>query len=237
MSVNFETGLARMALLKKDSSGGDLDMIYDNIPVYRWHAVAAQLRYFDREFINTGYKSRPPAERRKLEEFHDNYERLTNWGYDLQERAIASMLNSRRSLPVSVSPAVTQDALIETIRQVIAPRLHDHDGKIKQHDEMLEKIKESVPALRDENEFISVKQAIMEHGLDPSVMPLHPRSRENFSGLAGQMLKSKGAETGEKIMSRLDGGAVGTQMNTYKRRDIYDVLKEIMSHKQEGFDF
>lgn len=28
MSVNFETGLARMAILKKDSAGGSLEMTY-----------------------------------------------------------------------------------------------------------------------------------------------------------------------------------------------------------------
>lgn len=95
MALNFETGLARMAILKKDSAGGALEMHYSGTPVYRWHAVAAQLRSFDREFSNTGYKSRSPIERKQLEKFHDNYERLTNWGYELQERAIAAMLIAR----------------------------------------------------------------------------------------------------------------------------------------------
>lgn len=76
MLINFETGLARMAIVRKDSAGGHLEMRYANTLVYRWHAVAAQLRTFDREFGKTGYTSRPPAERRQLEEFHENYERL-----------------------------------------------------------------------------------------------------------------------------------------------------------------
>lgn len=196
MAVNFETGLARMAILKRDFSGGLLEMTYQGVAVYRWHAVAAQLRSFDKEFSSTGYKSRPPDERRQLEEFHENYERLTNWGYDLQERAIAAMLNTKNATPPVQETSVSRDALVEVIRQAVAPRLHEHDGKLKEHDAALNEIKGAVPALRDPQEFIPVRQAIQEQGLDPTVMPLHPRSRENLSGLAGQILKSRSAEQG-----------------------------------------
>jgi hypothetical protein len=233
MATNFESGLARMAILKKDSAGGALEMLYSNTPVYRWHAVAAQLRSFDREFSNTGYKSRPPNERKQLEKFHESYEQLTNWGYELQERAIAAMLNNRTAPPPPTSgTAVTQDALIDAIKQAIAPRLHSHDGKLREHDAIIEVIKEAVPALRDTEEFIPVRQAIQEQGLDPTVMPLHPRSRENLSGLAGQLLKSHAAEQGGSVVSRLDGGSATTSMNTYKRGAIYAVLEEIMNNKQ-----
>lgn len=232
MSVNFETGLARMAILKKDSAGGSLEMTYSGVAVYRWHAVAAQLRSFDKEFSNTGYKSRPPGERRQLEKFHENYERLTNWGYDLQERAIAAMLNTRNATPPVQETSVSRDALVEVIRQAVAPRLHEHDGKLKEHDAIIEEIKEAVPALRNPKDFIPVRQAIQEQGLDPTVMPLHPRSRENLSGLAGQILVSRSAEQGETIVARLDGGSVATTMNTYRRGVIYSVIDEIMRNKQ-----
>lgn len=231
MMINFETGLARMAILRKDSAGGPLEMRYANTAVYRWHAVAAQLRTFDREFGNTGYKSRPPAETRQLEEFHENYERLINWGYDLQERAIAAMLNARTSPPASEA-TVTQDALVEAIKQAVAPRLHEHDRRLIQHDTIIEEIKEAVPALRDPEEFIPVRQAIQEQGLDPTIMPLHPRSRENLSGLAGQLLKSRSAEQGGPVIARLDGVSATTPMNTYRRAAIYAVLAEIMNNKQ-----
>ena len=231
MAKNFETGLARMAILKKDSAGGALEMHYQSTPVYRWHAVAAQLRTFDREFGKTGYKSRPLEERKQLEQFHENYERLINWGYDLQERAIAAMLNGRAA-PPATGGAVTQDALVEAIKQAIAPRLHAHDGKLREHDEIIDEIKEAVPALRAPDEFIPVRQATQEQGLDPSVMPLYPRSRENLSGLAGQLLKSRAAEQGPAVVARLDGGSVATSMNTYRRRAIYAVLEEIMNNKQ-----
>lgn len=236
MVTNFETGLARMAILKKDSAGGALEMTYAGMPVYRWHAVAAQLRTFDREFNNTGYQSRPREERRQLEEFHENYERLTNWGYDLQERAIAAMLNARTAAPRS-EVAVTQDALVEAIKQAIAPRLHAHDGKLREHDAIIEEIKEAVPTLRDTDEFIPVRQAIQEMGLDPTVMPLHPRSRENLAGLTGQMLKSRSAEQGSGVVARLDGATASTSMNTYRRGVIYSVLREVMNMKQASLPF
>lgn len=236
MTTNFETGLARMAILKKDSAGGVLEMIYAGTPVYRWHAVAAQLRSFDREFNNTGYASRPPHERRQLEKFHENYERLTSWGYELQERAIAAMLNARTSPPAADAP-VTQDALVEAIKRAIAPRLHTHDSKLREHDELIEEIKGAVPTLRDPEEFIPVRQAILEQGMDPSVMPLHPRSRENLSGLVGQLLKTRAAEQGAGVVSRLDGGTVSASMNTYRRNVIYAALEEVMNNKQGTFPF
>jgi hypothetical protein len=161
---------------------------------------------------------------------------LINWGYDLQERAIAAMLNARAAPPAS-GVAVTQDALVEAIKQAVAPRLHAHDGKLKEHDAIIEEIKEAVPALRDTEEFITVRQAIQEQGLDPTVMPLHPRSEENLSCLAGQLLKSRNAEQGGKVVARLDGVSVTTTMNKYRRGAIYAVLEEIMNNQQGTLPF
>ena len=72
MMVWFETGLARIAILKKDLAGGDLEMSYTNIAVYRWHAVAEQLRAFDREWHKNQYSSRPKQEQKQIEQFYNN---------------------------------------------------------------------------------------------------------------------------------------------------------------------
>lgn len=103
----FETGLSRTAMLKKDIAGGSLEMSYQNVAVYRWPAVAELLRNFDREWHKNQYGSRPKQEQREIEQFHDNYERLVNWGYDLQERALSSALNAKTT---TTSP-VTQETL------------------------------------------------------------------------------------------------------------------------------
>ena len=226
----FEAGLANKALFKKDTAGGSLEMQYSNTAVYRWHAVGDLLRAFDREWYKTEYRSRPIDEQREIQRFHESYERLVNWGYDLQERALASMLNSEndRNTPV------TQETLLEAIKQAVAPRLIAHDDKLHEHDVMIADIKEAVSTLRDPLEFITVKQAISEQGLDPSVMPLHPQSKDNLAGLAGKRLKAIFAEEGGSVIARLDGQNIATKVNTYRRKAIFEVLQEIIGSTQSS---
>ena len=124
--VWFESGLSRISILKKDLAGGELEMSYLNTAVYRWHAVAEQLRAFDREWNNSQFKSRPKQEQKELEQFYTNYDRLVSWGYDLQERALSSALSTT---PTATAP-VTQETLIEAMKEVVAPRLRNHDDKL-----------------------------------------------------------------------------------------------------------
>lgn len=231
LNVWFETGLARVAITKRDLAGGKLEMSFQNTAVYRWPAVAEQLRAFDREWHKSGgYPSRSKQEQKELGQFYENYDRLVSWGYDLQERAISSALNATNDR----NSPVTQEALIETVRQAVAPRLHAHDEKLHEHDIVIEELKEAAPMLRDKDEFITVKQAVSEHALDPNSMPRYPQSRETLPGLAGQMLKEKGVEQGVSEITRLDGQSIPTEVRTYRRRDIYDVLVQIMQNKQRG---
>lgn len=93
LRVWFETGLARTAMLKGKETGSKLEMEYMGTPVYRWHAVAEQLRAFDRRWYKDQYQNRPKFEQEEIARFHDKYERLVSWGYDLQERALNSLVN------------------------------------------------------------------------------------------------------------------------------------------------
>jgi hypothetical protein len=221
LMVWFEAGLANKALFKKDSAGGALEMQYANTPVYRWHVVGDLLRAFDREWYKTEFRTRPINEQREIEKFHASYERLVSWGYDLQERALASILNSdnERTTPV------TQETLLEAIKQAVAPRLLAHDDKLNEHDLIIADIKQAVPSLRDPHEFITVKQAISEQGLDSTIMPNYPESRDNLSSYVGKKLKLNNAEQGHVVVSRLDGQSFSAEMNTYRRNEIYSVLK------------
>lgn len=227
----FETGLARIAIIKKDLAGGSLEMSFQNKTVYRWPAVAEQLRVFDREWHkNQQFRGSSKLEQKELQQFYENYDRLVSWGYDLQERALSSSLNvtNDRKAPV------TQEALIETVKQAVAPRLHAHDEKLHEHDIVIEELKEATPMFRDKDEFITVKQAVSEQALDSNLMPRYPHSRETLPGLAGQMLKEKGVEQGESEITRLDGQSISTEVRTYRRRDIYEVLAQIVQNKQRG---
>ncbi len=223
----FEQGLANKALFKKDTAGGSLEMQYSNTVVYRWHAVGGLLRAFDREWYQTGYRSRPINEQREIEKFHNNYENLINWGYDLQERALASMLNSENERKTPV----TQETLLEAIKQAVAPRLIAHDEKLYAHDIMIADIKEKSPVYRDPEEFITVKQAISEQGLDYSVLPLYPNSRDNLSSVVGKALKASNTEQGASVVSRIDGQPfnMAAEMNTYRRSAIYKILENYKS--------
>jgi hypothetical protein len=230
MMVWFQTGLARTAMLKKDLAGSELEMSYQDVLVYRWHAVAEQLRIFDRQWHTHKFASRPKSEQREIQEFQRNYERLVSWGYDLQERALSSAIQDRPERAV----AVTQDTLLQALKEAVAPRLRAHDDKLHEHDFVIAEIRDAVPTLRDQSEFIPVKQAINEQGLDSSLMPLHPRSRETLSGLTGQMLRDRGVVQGGSVIARIEGQSFSTEMKTYRRGDIYAVLAEIMKHKQDG---
>ena len=223
MAKWFESGLERTSIVKKDSAGGSLSMQYSNVCVYRWHAVGDLLRAFDREFYKNQFSKRPIDEQRQIEKFHNNYERLVNWGYDLQERAMASILNveNEKSTPV------TQENLVEAIKQAVAPRLRAHDDKLNEHDVIISEIKDAVPTLRDPEEFITVKQAVVEQGRDANQMPYFPDNKDTLSGLIGKKLKSLAAEQGSPIVSRLDGQSFSTEMNTYRRREIYKALEGI----------
>ena len=202
-------------------------MIHQNISVYRWHAVGELLRSFDREWYQSQFKTRVMAEQREIEKFHDNYERLIGWGYDLQERALSSVLNSenQRSTPV------TQETLLEAIKQAVAPRLIAHDGKLHEHDLVIAEIKDAIPTLRDQEDLITVKQAISEKGFDNTQMPHYPQSKDNLSCLVGKYLKAQEAKQGKNVVSRIDGQMFVTEMNTYRRLDIYDAFNHILPGK------
>ena len=223
MKVWFEQRLISTAMFKKESSGESLEMEYQNTAVYRWHVVGELLRTFDREWYQSQYKSREKTEQQAIEKFHNNYERLINWGYDLQERALSSMLNGDNQK----NSVVTQENLVDAMRQAVAPRLRAHDDKLYEHDVVIAEIKQSMPTKRDQEEFITVKQAVAEQGLDPSAMPLHPQSRDTLSGLAGKKLKAMNAEQGASVMARLDGQKIDIPTNSYRRGVIYEILQEL----------
>lgn len=228
LQVWFKEGLARTANLKDKDSTHRLVMEYRDTPVYRWHVVAEVLRSFDRRWYNDQYKSDSRHDQRQIAHFHDNYERIVSWGYDLQERALNSLINP----VVDNNQPLTQNDLIEAVKQAVAPRLRHHDEKIHEHDVVISEIKESVPVLRDQEEFISVKQGIVEQGLDSTAMPYYPSSRENLSGLVGQYLKERNVEQGDPVISRIDGKSHAIEVNTYPRGAIYEALKEICKSKQ-----
>lgn len=224
----FETGLSRTSLLKGKTATGKLEMEFKEVLVYRWHAVAELLRAFDRQWYSDKFKGTPRNKLKEIEKFHDNYECIVSWGYDLQERALNSLIN-----PVNDDDTkLTQVDLYNAINQSVSPRLREQESKIGEHDIVISEIQNASPTLRAEAEFITVKQAINEQGLDSTSMPYYPNSKENLSGLVGQFLKTSGIERGESVISRIDGCKEAIEVNTYPRIEIYKAFKSIYSIKQ-----
>ena len=139
----------------------------------------------------------------------------------------------------SASDAVSQEMLIAAIKEAVAPRLRQHDEKLLEHDIIIREISETAPFMRDPDQFITVKQAIVEKGMDADSMPYYPSSRQNLSGLVGQTLKSKNAETGGVVASRGDSTALTIETNTYRRKDIYEALSTVGFDigRQRGLEF
>lgn len=231
----FKARLVTTAVLNNDTVGDDLQMSYKNTAVYRWPAVAHQLREFDKQFYRNGFSHLPNDEQHEAKRFHEKYEIILNWGYALQERALAAQINRHNERGALVTQGtlnapVTKNELVEAINLTLAPILVRHDIKLLEHDDVIKKIKNEVPVFRDSEEYISVKQAVVEKGFDGDSVPLHPKSKENLTGLAGRRLVNKNAEQGPQTTTRIDGQSISIKINTYRRRDIYKILEEISNN-------
>lgn len=235
MTAWFDARLSVLAMLKRNSQE-ELQRTHEGVPVYRWRAVVQALRNFSFAFMTHGFKNRPVEERREKEHFHGKYERLVEWGDDLQEQAMANALRGRQLPGTATSTPVTttESRLAAVVANAVAPRLLKQEKRQARQDVIIQEIKDAVPALQPERDFITVKRAIAEKGLDASIMPLHPRSNETLSGLAGQMLVGKNAERGPAEIARVDGSSRSVAMNTYRRGAVYEVLDQIMRNRPQG---
>jgi len=233
----FESGLARIAILKKDFPGGPLERTYLGRTVYRWPAVSRQLRAFDRQWYKGVYDSYTKSAKSQIDEFHDRYEKLLDWGDELQEKAIENSLN-----PVNETPSI--ENLQNVIQSVTSEVVHrqdlrlDYQDRVITHlDDKVTKIEQLVPPELDPLEFITIRKAIIERKFDVDEMPLFPQSKENLAGICGQILTGRGCKKGSVVNTRIDGDSLVVALNTYYRKEIYGVLEEVKSVKQESLDF
>jgi hypothetical protein len=214
----------------EEHAGNVCQARYHEQTVYRWHAAMRAMEQFEHAYHAEQYrdvKNRRwgDEERDAMELVHKNYRALVRWGQDLQEQAFAAKLTQARD--VAKGQAVSPQMLLDAIKQAVAPRLHAHDEKIAEHDVVIGVIKDTAPFLQDQEEFITLRQGAIELGKDPSMMPNYPQTKETLCGLAGRMLKERGASTGTPVAARLDGSSVTAEMNTYRRGDVYGVLREL----------
>jgi hypothetical protein len=214
----------------EEQAGNPCQARYQQKVVFRWHAAMRAMEHFEHAYHAEQYRDLKnrrwtEEEREAMELVHKNYRALVRWGQDLQEQAFSAKLAAARE--AAKSQGVSPEMLLAAIKQAVAPRLHAHDEKIAEHDVVIGAIKEAAPFLQDQQEFITLRQGAMELGKDPAMMPNFPRTKENLCGIAGRLLRERGAETGAPVAARLDGSPVTAEMNTYRRGDVYAVLREL----------
>lgn len=102
------------------------------------------------------------------------------------------------------------------VAEVIGPLLQNHNAR-------LDIIEDSIPILRDPTEFITAREALIEDGRDPSMIV--PPTRQNLEEWVGRKMSDKGHEKGPTRTIRLGGTSRIIEANTYKRGEIYEVIK------------
>lgn len=227
------------ANLKRDVLG-ELERTYKKTKVYRWPAVAERLRIFDRNWHNGKYRNDSRFTKIEIDNFHQNYEKLVNWGYSLQERTLFKLVEDPELEKTNL------DKLKQTLNQMMdsvssqGEQVIDLDNRVtKNHifiTEINDKIDQSLFKSFDLEEFITIKKAVIERQLDPNSMPLYPQSCQNFTGLIGELLSNRKCHIGEKEVSRIDGSPKMLELNTYHRGEIYKVIDEVLSKPQLKMD-
>lgn len=195
---------------------------HNGTQVYRWHAADDALLAFERAFLQHRYGSRDAITQAAYARLHENYKAIRNWGRDLQEKAISGAYQTS----AQIKPEATAVELVVMAMQKLAPQVVLHEKKLIEHDADIAELRSVMPAPRNVREFITVKQAIAERMLDPTIMPL-AGSRWNLAQVVGHRLAESKAERGPAVSARVEGSSVTTQMQTWRRGAIYDLLSDL----------
>ncbi|WP_321323040.1 hypothetical protein [Thiomicrorhabdus sp.] len=227
----FQSGLGRTSTLRAKKDRSLAEKTFEGICVYRWPIVAEQLRVFDRKWHNGAYDSSSRFTKKDIDDFYDSYDNLLSWGYRLQEEKLA----------INLVPSIANDtqALENIIDSYTKPLLTKHDVKLTEHDivitdmnDKLTDIEKHLPEGLKANEFITIRQAVLEKKLDGEYMPYYPNLKQNLTSLAGELLTKMNVIKGPESSSRTDGNSFVMVQNTYHRVEIYSVLDELMRKKQ-----
>lgn len=218
---------AKSALMK----GGQYSAICGGVKVFRWPPIASGLDSWQRNWLikkQEGVGLMPQNERSAAEKFALSIEKLKFWGYELQERELQAAMKSRMS-PEQADSGVTDTSqamqVIKSLAQSTFAELEDHGNKLSKHNSDIRRLKETNAVDRDPDEFVTVKQRILERSL-PHAMIVS--GRLNLSEACGQNLKAKGKEKGGTVMERLEGNSLTASASLWRRRDIDEAIDEFM---------
>lgn len=209
--------------------GGPFSATFGNDKAYRWPPIAAALDLWHRNWMISVSKGEHTTLatnlRSESERFARNVARLKAWGYELQERELQTAMKAKMT-PVPASSGMLDAAqAMEAIRLLAHATetiLVKHENELAEHQEQLVEIKREMPAFRDPEEFVTIKQRCLEQALPFGAIV---QGRMNLTQAVGQYLQKSGCIKGPSRQERLDGSSIITEVATWKRSDIDKSIK------------
>jgi hypothetical protein len=221
----FSTWPWHAQVLEGEHPGGQWKSTIQGKEVYRWHVIEEALEAF--YYANMKYRglSSPPLGERAAFDFFHRVRVLKHWGRNLQEQAIANRIRK------TVAPARDDvSALADAISRSIGPHLGDHKERLENHEDRISKLEDQSNTKKDPNEFITVKEACLELCSDPEQLILGKRNLQN---IAGELLAKHGADKGLPRAFRPSGSSAITQVNTWRRSELYDAVEEALKLRDD----
>ncbi|PKN11890.1 MAG: hypothetical protein CVU69_10465 [Deltaproteobacteria bacterium HGW-Deltaproteobacteria-4] len=219
--VLFFSGLPWYAeVLEGEHAGGQWRAIIQGKEVYRWHVVEEGIDIFYNENIKYRNMSSPPLSERVSFDFFHRIRLLKHWGRNLQEEAIAKSIR-RMAAPVKDDVS----ALADAISRSIGPHLGDHKRHLEDHEGRINKLEEESKTKKDPEEFITVREACLELCTDPEQLV---SGKRNLQNMTGEFLSKRGADKGLPRACRPSGSSVITQVNTWRRSELYEAIEEAL---------
>ncbi|MGE0745272.1 MAG: HNH endonuclease [Rhodospirillales bacterium] len=189
---------------------------FNGVDVVAWQAVAEALDAIHAEYREIAWKPRrvdskiEPKDWPRMVEFIRNVHETKRWGYRLQSRALGALVKGR------AQPSGDAGGLDERIA-LLAAGYTKQAGRIGELEAIVKK---------DPGEWITAQQGCNETNNNPARVVGH---RENLEAAVGRFLKGRGAKSGpEKHRIRLSGSGHMTEVNLWRRIDVYAVLTELV---------
>lgn len=212
--------------------GGPFTTTVEGTKVYRWPPIAAAIDSWHRSWMVTVAKGEhaalPLNKRKESERFALNVARLKQWGYELQERELQSVMTSKMTPNQSATGLAEVNQAIQAIQslaQVTRTALETHGEALDEHNERIIDIEKSDPLRRDSNAFVTVKQRCLERALSLAFVV---EGRMNLSQACGQYLQKAGSCKGPVSKERLDGSSLIVEVATWRRIDIDSAIEHYL---------
>lgn len=184
---------------------------YGKQTVYRWLTVSRALLDLYAAFKEKGGLGRDNrgVTPQEWDAWMSGFLRYYTWGSKLQEKVISHVMQSR--------PQIGPKSDLAQAMALIA-KVQAGQG------EEIEEIKNSLH--KNPDEFITAKQALLEKGMDDTVMPVD-RDGRTWSGLLGTALAKQSCEKGPASLVRFEASSIKRSVSTWRRGDAYAQIEAI----------